>query len=283
VSKPATIYLDTNHLSSLVRAQSRPECAAVLSLIADGSARVVFSLLHAIELSAPTYSSFEQTCEFLDSIPVLWAVLMPRIFDQEVEAGFARAAGGGVRLVRAFATTPAEALEHPELNGHPPSFLLRALRFEPGLREIFFGAADSNARDFDRFKTDAAAVRRPEEPLLSRIQDHLLVTPGGLHLPDPVGPELILERAGGMAAFPAYQLFIQLGLTRLRDRRYRSERNDVVDEWHALYAPYVDAIALDRRTLGRLRSTKLPLVSRATASLAEIPRLVASAVSEPRE
>ncbi len=53
-----------------------------------------------------------------------------------------------------------------------------------------------------------------------------------------------------------------------------TERNDPIDEWHALYSPYVRVAVLDRRTVGRCRSAKLPHVDRITRKLAEVPELL---------
>jgi hypothetical protein len=96
-------------------------------------------------------------------------------------------------------------------------------------------------------------------------------------MPARLTPEDVLNRAGGLHGFPAYCLFQSLGLTRLRDLQYVAEQNDIVDEWHALYAPYSRVIALDKRTVGRVRSTRLQVAERVTAQLKDVPDLLASA------
>ncbi len=45
-------------------------------------------------------------------------------------------------------------------------------------------------------------------------------TAKGLILTQPHPPDLIIERAGGLEAFPAYNVFQQLAVTRLGDEQY---------------------------------------------------------------
>jgi hypothetical protein len=268
-------YLDTNHLSRLARSPSEPDCTAVLRLLSQRKVSLAFSVIHMVELSDPTFASFASVCRLLDSVAIAWAVLPPALFDREVEAAFAKAVGAPNRKVVVFYDSPVHALNDPNLEGGPPSAALEALRSNAHLRDILLDEADEHAQDYDAMKGDAAAVRRPLEPLLSRIRDaQLRQTPAGLHLPQPLDPRTILDRAGGLSGFPSYQVYQSLNLTRLKDAMYKSTRNDILDEWHAIYAPYADVAALDRTTVGRLRSTRLPISERVTRSLKDVPVLL---------
>ncbi|HEX8317121.1 hypothetical protein [Longimicrobium sp.] len=273
------LYLDTLHISRLARHPGETSCAAVLELLQKGSARLAFSVLHMVELSDPGFKSFPDVCTLLDTVPIAWAITPEKLFDREVEAGFARALGAQPPKVRAFFETPAAALNYLALENAPPSDALQVMRENPHLRAILLDEADVHARDYDTIKTEAAAVRRPLEPLRARIRDQQIrQTPAGIHLPVPLPPDVIVERAGGLRGFPAYEVFQTLNVTRLRDTKYRTERNTIIDEWHAVYSPYVAAVALDRATARRFLSTRLPATDRVTEKIADIPGLLGAAV-----
>jgi hypothetical protein len=272
------LYLDTLHISRLARHPGDASSAAILSLLQKRSARLAFSVLHMVELSDPGFKSFPDVCTLLDSVPIAWAILPQKLFDREVEAGFARAVGAQPAQVRAFFDTPAAALNHLELENAPPSDALQMMRENPHLRAILLDEADVHARDYDAIKAEAAAVRRPLEPLCARIRDQQIrQTPAGILLQVPLAPEIILERAGGLPAFPAYEVFQALNVTRLRDTKYRTERNTIIDEWHAIYSPYVTAMALDRATARRFLSTRLPATDRVTEKIDDIPAILSAA------
>jgi hypothetical protein len=228
-----------------------------------------------VELSAPTFKSFDAVCQLLDSVPVAWAILPPELFSREVKAGFAKALGAHNPPFAVYYESPVQPLSDVNLEGGTPSAALEALRSTPRLRSLLLDAARVHALTYDSLKIRAAAVRNPLEPLLSRIRDtQLRETPSGIFLSEPLNPEYILERAGGLDGFPAYQIFQSLNVTRLKDPKYVTVSNDIFDEWHAVYAAYSSATALDRRTYGRLRSTRLPVVSRVTSSLADLPGIL---------
>jgi hypothetical protein len=115
------LYLDTNHISSLVRRPEAAESRAVMTLLQANRAYLAFSIFHIIELSAPTFKSYGDVCDLLDKLPVAWAIHFPNLFDAEIDAAFARVVGGKPRPVEAFFTTPAEAWGDPQ----PPLRLLK--------------------------------------------------------------------------------------------------------------------------------------------------------------
>jgi len=271
------VYLDTNHISALARNPGDVHCAPVLSLLRNGDARLAFSVLHMVELSDPTFKSFPDVCTLLDSLPIAWAILPPELFDREVEAAVARGLGVQPPKVRAFFETPAAALSDLALESALPSDALGALRENPHLRDILLDEATSHANEYDLIKAQAAAVQRPLEPLLARIRDRKIrTTPAGIYLPQSLSPEELLARAGGLSACPAYEVFQSLNVTRLKDTKYRTVRNTILDEWHAAYTPYVTAMALDRATARRFKATRLPVTKRVTERLNDITSIVAT-------
>jgi hypothetical protein len=60
----------------------------------------------------------------------------------------------------------------------------------------------------------------------------------------------------------------------LNDETFPSESNDVMDEWHACYAPYASAVALDRRTAARFQMTHLREASRVTHRLQDVQAIL---------
>jgi hypothetical protein len=247
----------------------------MLHLLAQGQLRLGFSVLHMVELSHPGFKSYDAVCRFLDSHLVSWAVLPFTLLDRELYAGFARSVGSSATGVRAYCNSAAEALVHPELGEGKPSYALDALRIDPKLREMLLAEAANAARAYDTAKREAAAVRTPDAPILSRIRDAgFRQTPSGLHLNRPLEPEEILRRAGGLKGFPSYHLHQALIATRLKDPNYRSKPNDIMDEWHAFYAAYSAVTVLDRATVGRIRSTKSRIAARVTHRLSDVPQLL---------
>ena len=276
------IYLDTNHISGLARNSGASQHADALSVLRSSGVRIAFSVLHMVELSDPAFKSFADVCGLLDSLSVAWAILPTKLFDREVEAAVAVGMGAQPPRVRAFFETPAAALNYPALERGLPSAALEAMRENPELRRGLLDLATDHAREYDLVKTWAAAVERPLEPLLARIRaQQIRTTPSGIHLLEPFPPELILERAGGLSACPAYEVYQSLNVTRLRDPKYRTVRNTIMDEWHAAYTPYVSVMALDKATARRFRSTRLPVAERVAERIDEIPSILARGWTEP--
>ena len=127
----------------------------------------------------------------------------------------------------------------------------------------------------DGMKEKAAVYRNPLEPLAAMIEDRgTSETPAGLALPRPLDPHEVIESVGGLSGFPAYEVWNALHRDRLGDSTFHPDPNDVMDEIHATHAPYCAVIALDRRTLGRLKNTQLPCVDHATRKLSEVTGLL---------
>ncbi len=266
----AVIYLDSNHISRLVRDGKDPDVERVRQFLADGRFGLGFSLMHLYELSAPSFTSRPAVGAFLDAAPLMWAVHLPELFDREIHSVFQRAALKISDPPHIFHDDAVSAWAMPEAAAIPVSEMLDAFSSRPDLRVTISKTAGHGAI-MDRLKTNAAVIRDPKAPLLSRLRDmRIAQTPAGISLPVPYPAEEILERAGGVPGFPAYNVFQSLFLTRLRDGGFATGPNDIVDEWHTCYLPYTQAIALDRRTVGRCRSARLADLGRVASSLGEL-------------
>lgn len=252
------VYLDTNHISSLARHPERPAVADVLSAIRRRGYSVGISLLHLVELSAPTFVDRPAVGRLLDELPLAWAVHMDHLFDQEITAALAELAGETADPPTAFHPDPVAAWGMPRQALVAPSEMLAALSRRPDIARPVHEQAQ-RAADLDALlKRQAAAVARPLEPLAASILAR--TRSGTLRLSkalESLSPEELIERAGGLPAFPSYNVFQLMGVSRHGDERFPSRPNDVVDDLHAIYSPYVAVIGLDRTTFGRMQSMKL--------------------------
>jgi hypothetical protein len=274
------LYLDTNHLSNLARYPHLDECAAVLAVLRRAEARLVVSLYHLIELSNPSFRSRETVQELFESVGYLWALPLDLLWDQEVAAAFNHVVNGTRSYPRAFDRTLRRWHKaQPEVvDAATVSDFLDLLVEDSRRRDGFVELSRRAASQYDSLKRKAAVVRDPLLPILLRIQDCVRhAAPSKTAKEVREISESVLAESGGLAGFPSYEVAQELGLTRLRDARYVTDPNDVPDEWHAAYAPYATVTALDRRTIGRLRSTRLPWIARCTHRLSEVPRILQSA------
>jgi hypothetical protein len=278
---PSVIYLDSHHISRLVRDPTDADVGRALQLLRSGRFALGFSLMHLYELSAPSFISRPAVGAFLDTACLKWAVHLPELFDREIRSVFERVALGRVSHPRIFHDDVLSAWAMPDGAAIPPSEMLDVFSSRPDLRDKIAKTAGHGAI-MDRLKTDAVVIRDPKVPLVSRLRDMLIPeTPAGLILPVPYAPEELFDRAGGVPGFPAYNVFQSLSLTRLRDGGFAPGPTDIVDEWHACYLPYSYATALDRRTVGRCRSAKLPHIDRLAISLADLVPMLGRDVNDP--
>ena len=273
------VNLDTNHISDLARDPHKPACAAVISMLQGGRAQLAISLLHFVELSDPGFRSFESVCELLDSVPVAWAVSTEEIFEEEIALACARAAAKERPPPRVFHDSMRNWSRGPNPASGSAADGLRAARDVPEFRMQLLGVAEDAART-SMMKGDAALAREPGLPLRLAIEAHLAhFRSRNDTYADGLTAESIIERVGGSNAFPARRMFEAVLRERLLQPAQKSTRNDVFDEYCAAYAPYAAVTALDRRTVARARSAKVPWIARLTARLTDVPRIVDQVVS----
>lgn len=268
------LYLDTNHISTLVRNMADVDVEAVRQLLLRRQARLLLSVNHTIELSDPAFRHRPDVGQLLDQCDLLWALPLPNLFSEEIRAAMDFALTGDTPPVRAYYARLGDAWGMPQDVVPEPSAVLETLAGNPKLRA---GQAEQAAHSasLDGMKRSAAVYRDPLEPLHGMIADRQIRrTSGGIFLPVQYPPEQIVKRAGGLAGFPAYQVYNAILRQRFGDTKFPAVDNDMVDEWHAAHAPYVDIIALDRRTAARLRGLRLPLAATIVSDVRQIARLV---------
>lgn len=262
------LYLDTNHLSRLARFPNQSACVDLIELIRTDGHRLGLTFDHVQELSDPNFESRSAVGALLDSVNVEWAPFTDEVFDREVEWAFEFALTGVAQKRTVFNPSFVHVYGAPQNAAVPIAQMIDELSQSPDVRKYLPDAAE-HGRSLDaRLKRDAATIRNPEGPILER----LMRTPpqrtrSGIVLSAPYPPEEILKRVGGLAAFPSYQIFQRLAVLRLNDVNFRTEINDLFDEWHACYVPYVDLMLLDRRTAARYHDAKLPNQERVLATI----------------
>ena len=276
------IYLDTSHISQLARFPHDPASRVVRDVLDHGDVCLAVSWIHLQELSSPHFRSRTAVGTLLDSIPITWAVTPDELFDAEVRSAIKRAMIGEAEPLSPFSRSFVHAFGAPPDADVPIATMLEGLAEHAQLRIHLRDAAEYSAQMDARFKKAAAVVRNPKEPILAHIRDlNTRVTPAGIHLARMLSPDEIFERAGGLSGFPAINVAHSLARIRLGDERFPSRPNDVMDEWHACYAPYSAAIALDKGTVARFHSAGLPDVASVTWQLKAIPAILAKAVPFP--
>jgi len=262
------LYLDTKDISTLAKHPTIGGAPSILAALRGRECYLGVSLLHLVELADPRFVDQPKVGALLDSVPLAWALHQSDLFDREIDAVVRSVLSGSAATAVAFYRDPIQAWGMDEPAHILPSEMLSALSQNPGLGGQIRGAAGQAANNDKLLKTQAAAVQRPLEPLAAGIKERQLRrTPSGLHLLRPLDAEELIAKAGGLAAFPAYQVFQSMGVTRFKDHQFPSVPNDVLDDWHAVYAPYTAVTVLDRGTVGRFRSTRLPYQERVFSRL----------------
>ena len=262
------VYLDVNHLSRLARSPNDPTCVEFLNLLVGTRSQIGLSFFHIHEISNPKFVSRPTVGALLDKLPVLWAPFLDEVFDREIEWAFDYALTDQIVVRTVFNRSFLHVFGAPENADIPVSQMIEETSMAPELRTFIIDAAEHGRKLDETMKRQAAAIRDPNLPILERIRrEPLTRTRGGLDLVVPYQPEELLHRVGGLEAFPSYCISQGLTVLRLNDERYKTERNDLLDEWHACYTPYVDLMLLDKKTVARYRNAKLPYQDRVYSRL----------------
>ena len=252
------LYLDTNHISALARQPWVGAAPQFLAALNDERCYLALSFIHLFELSNPRFVDRPMVGRLLDSVPLAWAVHQSDLFDLEITAALSRVLSGADAKAHPFYRDPVQAWGMPPEAHVSCGETLDAIVARPDLGDDIRLFAGRAAEIDKRLKTQAAAVQRPIEPLAASIKAaNIRHTPAGLHLMAPLDPEAFIHRAGGLKAFPAYEVFQRLGVTRYGDSRFPTKVNDLLDDLHAVYAPYSAIMLLDGPTTARFRSARL--------------------------
>jgi hypothetical protein len=273
-SQIRALILDTNHLSDLARFPSETASVQVLRRLQQGDAALAVSLIQLVEFADPGFKSVGEVRSLLQDVPHVLANPYENVEDEEIAVAVERAGGRTRRPPRVFAADTSEWGDHGGPVGGNAVDMIDAFREMPDVRRALLDMADWGAAS-SMLKGNAALMKDPLLPLTLAVQHHL--DEHRQRSPDYANgltAAAIIERAGGKAAFPGYQVQEALVAQRLKDPGQKSSANDVFDELIAFYAPYAAVTAIDKRTLHRAKMAKLPSVPRMTRSLSDVPSIL---------
>jgi len=267
------LYLDTSHISEIARNSSAPGAEALLRILQSDRAALAISLMHFIELASPDFASVGDVKALLREVPIAFAVSTEEVWASEMAVSCALAGGKVREPPRVFCRTALDWCRGPSPTpGHAVDYL-EAFIEQPELRVQILDVAAEAAR-VSMMKAQAAIIRDPRLPLRLSVSNHL--EEFRARNPDYAGgltSEQVVDKAGGPPAFPSLAVFHCTISERLKLADQKSTINDVLDEYHAAYAPYAAATALDRRTVARVRHGGLAEKHRVTARLEEVSTL----------
>jgi hypothetical protein len=215
----------------------------------------------------------------LKDVPHVLANPYENVLDEEIAKAVAQANGLFRRPPRVFARDTSEWGYHVGPSGGGAVEMLDAYRALPNERRELLEIAQSGATT-SMMKTDAAVIRTPLLPLTLAVQHH--IDEQRERFPDygrGLSAKDVIDRVGGKAAFPGYQVQEGLAAERMKDLGQKSTRNDIFDEYLAFHAPYAAVTALDKGTIHRAKMAKLPSLPRMTADLREVLHILDRVIS----
>lgn len=283
------LYLDQNHLSHLVRHRNDAASVRITDLLERRQAKLAISIFHVIETASPRFSSARDLSRFVDACEVAWCRNPAEIYCDELSAVLDKELFGIERTFSAFGDGPLDMFGvkvSPDLHDDAALFfgsfekaVVWALYHPEGRDETI--AAMKLAAAGEQAKHDAALeyARDHSHSIVFNLEYHLAKEyrpPPGRQVPQLTKADLyeIFEKCGRLDAFPMLGSFRRLEEKRMTDKSFKAIGNHVVDEWHAQYGPYVDAIALDSNTWTRVKNMKLSFAARATAELGEVATIL---------
>jgi hypothetical protein len=268
------LVLDTGHLSELARHPTQPAHSAIVERLERSEAVLALSLFEIVELADPAFQSIGDVRALLRDVPHVLANPFENVEDEEFAIATVTAVGERRRPPHVFARDTSEWGYHMGPIGGSALDMLDAFAQLEDERAAILAMAERAAQE-SMMKTQAALIRDPLLPLTLALNRHLqerrrsLPTYGrGKSAAE------IIDAVGGKQAFPAYHTHEALVQERLTHQDQKSSRNDVFDEYIAIYAPYAAVTAVDRRTLHRARTARLAAASRMTRDLAEVPAIL---------
>jgi hypothetical protein len=256
------VYLDQRHLSELVRHPQKGANPEMRRRLVGGEARLAVSMSHVWE-SARDFDSRGALCRFVDECQPMWGRDREAIYSDEVRSATFVALGLPRAPVEAFVKDFRQRVPHlpRRFQGDQEwtfTDAVASVKSNGALRNRIGGIPGRIAEDTDRFKQEAAIVKDEKGVALAMITPYVPRESGtGLLFGAPPSPEAVYSSAGGIDGFPGLGLTLRLQQGRSKDGGFVSAANDVIDEQHAVFAPYATATALDRRTAGRVRALRI--------------------------
>lgn len=266
------LNIDTSRITSLV--QGTPEGAAVLRVLQGPNAFLVVCKVRIVELARLPVQAKTEVVALLRDVPTLIGQSDDVLAEDELACACAHAAGLTRRPPEPFARDTATwGRSFNALGGRAADLLAH---WDPTWSQntAFRAAASQHISLAAAFGERAAVVQDPLIVVRLELQRHLAEHRArNLTYARGLDADMIIDRVGGVEAFPTFQ--VQAALLRARlPRRSPGEPNDLFDESIAQYHPYSAVSVLDRLTHDRYHASGLPGRDRVTHQLARVPDLV---------
>lgn len=253
LAMPPTLVanLDTSRISALVASSADAGARPLRALFENGDLHLAVCLARVLELAALSSAKRREVVHFLQAVPTLIGQPEDTLQTDELRNGCLRAVGSEIpRAPRAFARGTAD--------------WGTAINAQSGTAADLLELYNSQSPEARQLKTigsvhvpvalevgaAAAVVKDREVHLRDDLSRHL----ADIRARNPAyasGLDAceVIERNGGIAAFPTYDVSSALLVARLLDERH--EANDLLDEDIATYHPYSAVSVLDRATANR--------------------------------
>jgi hypothetical protein len=283
----AVLNLDVNHVSDFVQRREDPDVRTTLKLLERGDVSIGLSFFHIIQLGDPRWPWWPELRSILATLPIALFQDRETLFHQELNAAIGRVTGSSYELPRMLVGDIGEWGYTAEYPGEGPLGLIDMYaNGEVTNTEILELTADLAATS-QRLKATAYGVQQPLGPVRRHVQYHL-----DLHryenppYAQGLSAAALVDRMGGVAALPAYQITHELAMYGLVQSAVKVKPGDIADADIACYSPYASVSALDGPTVQHLRDAKVPCAPRITAKLNRVPELLrrvaaGELVSEP--
>lgn len=263
------LNIDTSRLSQFVENLERNDCVDLFRELTRGDCYLVVCLTRVMELSRIEPARRANIISLLREVPTLIGQPEEVLEQDELKSACAALSRLERRPPKPFARDTADwgyALN--TLGGSAADLLAIA---DPSMEEFadLRRIADEHVETARQLRTNAAVVRdRPvhlRHALHSHLADHRRRTSqyGGT-----LSADQIISHAGGLRAFPTFEVKAELLAARL-NHRSPAESNDVFDEDIARYHPYSAVSVLDNATVKRFWAARIPGRERVVAKLTD--------------
>lgn len=277
------LNLDTNHVSDLIRRHTDEDVRTVVRLLENGDAHLGLSLFHAVQLAHPSFQHWSNLKTLLEDVPIV--LLQPRedIWEEEIASAVVRACSSQTaftrRPPRVLARDASDWGDVPGPVGGGIVDYIEYFRERPAAAEQF-NALGRHYVALAAMKRDAFVVDNPLGPLELSVNDHIkrIQQTNPSYGCGRAAGDIVLE-AGGLNAFPSFQVDHELTVYQLLHESVIAKRGDVADQYIASYAPYVAVTVLDRATTHRVREAKLACAPRVQGKLGPVPAIVEQVVT----
>ncbi len=273
---PSTLALniDTSRLSKFIEDPEHNDCVDLFRELARGDCYLVVCFTRVMELSRIEPRRRANIVSFLREVPTLIGQPEEVLEQDELKSACAALSGLKRRPPKPFARDTADWGYAPNTIGGDASDLLAIA--DPSMEDFAHlrRIADKHVEMARQLRTNAAVVRdRPvhlRHALHRHLADHRRKTPqyGGT-----LSADQIISHAGGLGAFPTFEVKAELLAARLSHRN-PAESNDAFDEDIARYHPYSAVSVLDNATVDRFWGARIPGRERVVAKLADAMQVV---------